>query len=69
MTSKEVRDIIQKNRLVKDRLDAVKGAEWFGTGYDSHRVGDMVSKYGKKYIQLSANKGEYHYAYFVEVEE
>ncbi len=69
MTKEEVREIIKKNHFVKDRLNAVKVAKWFGTGYVSYRVGDMVNKYGKKYIQLSANKGEYHYAYFVEVEE
>jgi hypothetical protein len=69
MTKEEVREIIKKNHFVKDRLNAVKVAKWFVTGYVSYRVGDMVNKYGKKYIQLSANKGEYHYAYFVEVEE
>ena len=69
MTKEEVREIIKENRTIKDRLEAVKGAEWFGTGYDNYRVGDVVTKYGKTYVQLSANKGKYHYAYFAEVEE
>lgn len=69
MTKEEVRKIIKENRFIKDRIKAVKGAEWFGTGYDNYRVGDIVKKYGKTYMQISANKGDFHYAYFVEVKE
>lgn len=69
MTKEQVREIIKNNRLIKDRLKAVKSAKWFGTGFISHRVGDVVKKYGKTYVQLSASVSDFHYAYFVEVEE
>lgn len=70
MTKEEVREVIKNNRSVKARVAAVKGlAEWFGTGYDNYRVGDVISRYGKTYVQLSGNKGKFHYAFFVEVEE